>query len=166
MPTYTTTTDVEALLPASLPAAITTAHKNQWVADASKLVDSLVGPRFSLLSSPAGQKFADSPNAPGLIELCARWLGAYFGFLKLREINKADNVPTQGQTYYELAQVNLQMIRDGVADLYSATGAALAAAPGLVSTPEDIDPTFSRGEYTDGVLVSDAGTLDDFSINR
>ena len=162
MPAYASVTDVENLLPSSLPAAITTAHKNQWIADASAMVDGMVGHRFPMLST--SQKFADSPSAPAWIELATRWLAGYFGFLRLREINKSDKTPSQATNYYKLANDSLEKIRDGKIDIYDAAGADLASAETIWSSSEELDPVFSRGEYIDGTLQGDEGTLDDFEI--
>jgi len=163
MASYTSTTNVEALLPSSLPSAIEAADKARWISDASAMVDGLVGPRFPMLSTH--QKFADSPSAPALIELCARWLAAYFGFLQLREINKTDKVPSQATQYRKLAEDYLAQIAAGKASIYSSAGADLGSEELVDSTTVDRDPVFERGEYEDGELVSDeAGSLDDFEL--
>lgn len=164
MSTYTTTARVDELLPGTLPAAITSADKTRWVSDASAIVDGRVGARFPVLGT--GQKFADitdSPATPPQIELCARWLGAYFGFVALREINKG-KAPSQGSGYYKLAVDTLKDIREGKVDVYDATGVDAAGTTVLWSSTEDRDATFSRGVYEGGVLQGDRGTLDDFEL--
>ena len=168
MPTYTTIANVEDLLPDSLPPSITTAMKNQWIADASSIVDGMAGPQFPMLSS--NQKFpdiTDSPATPAWIELCARWLGAHFGFLKLRELNKsgAKGGKSQSQSYYDLAEKALKRIRASDVDVFDANGANLASAEQIYSTTTKRDPAFSRGEYQDGTLVGSSGTLDDFGLS-
>ncbi len=163
MPSYTTTTDVEALLPDTLPTSITAADKTKWVTDASKMVDGMVGTRFPMLST--NQKFADVTDTPAWIELCARWLGAYFGFLKLREINKSAKNPGQGATYWKMAHDALESIRDGKIDIYDSAGADLASSSVAWSSTDGYDAVFSRGAYKDNVLQGDAGTLDDFGLN-
>lgn len=160
---YTTTTLVEALLPDSLPASITAGDKARWISDASAMVDSLVGPRFPMLST--NQKFADTPSAPALIELCARWLAGYFGYAQLREINRT-MAPSMGQAFRDLAEDYLKQIREGTANVYSAAGADMGSTEQIYSTTETRDPVFTRGEYVDGTLVSDdEGTLDDFELD-
>ena len=164
MPTYTTSAKVDELLPSSLPAAIDADDKARWIADASSIVDGRVGRRFAVLSS--GQKFADitdSPATPPQIELCARWLAAYFGFAALRELNKGKG-PSQGSSYYRLAMDTLKEIRAGNVDVFDSDGADAAGSSQLWSSTEDRDATFSRGAYEDGVLQGDAGTLDDFEL--
>lgn len=164
MPTYTTTTNLEIHLPAGLPASITTAMKTQWIADASALVDALVGPRYPMLST--GQKFPNisaSPATPPLIELCARWLAAHYGFLKLGEINRSE--PTMATKYLEMARAQLQEIREGEANIYDSTGADLASAETAWSSTKDRDAVFTVGEYVDGDLQGDEGTLDDFGLS-
>lgn len=165
MPTYTTTSRVDDLLPSSLPATIDSDDKAQWVADASAMVDGMVGPKYPIQSS--GQKFADitdSPATPAWIELCARWLAAYFGYLKLKEINKASKSVGMGATYYKLATEHLKQIREGEIDLYDSAGADLASTETMWSTTQNRDPAFARGRYEDGVLQGDAGSLDDFGL--
>ena len=165
MPTYTTTSNLEDILPASLPATITTALKNQWIADASAMVDGQVGPRFPMLST--NQKFADitdSPATPAWIELCSRWLAAYFAFLKLKEVNKTEKLPSQAKTYFDQANKFLEQIRAGKLDVLDSAGADLAASAQIWSSTESRDASFNRGEYVDGTLEGDAGTLDDFAL--
>lgn len=165
MPTYTTTTQVEAILP-TLPASITSADKARWIADASGMVDEEVGRRYPVQST--GQKFADisdSPATPVGIELCARWYAAYFAFLQLREINKSDELNSRASTYFKLAQNRLKMIRQGEIPLHDSTGAELDSTEQVWSSTEERDATFDRGEYIDGDLQSDeAGSLDDFAL--
>lgn len=162
MPAYTTSTLVEAMLPSSLPASITAAHKARWISDASAMVDGLVGPRYPM--GGTGKKFADAPDTPAWIELCARWLAGYFGFVQLREINKSDKLPSQGQKYFDQATKYLEQIRDGKLDIYDASGAVLASQSDAWSSTETRDKTFSRGERVAGVLQGDPGTLDEFSL--
>ena len=164
MPSYTTTTAIENILPSSLPAAITAADKTAWVEDASAIVDSSVGPKFPMLST--NQKFADSTSSPALIELCTRWLGAYFGFLRLREISTSDSEPKQAGKYYKLAMDTLKAIREGKLDIYDAAGADLASAEQAYITNEGRDPTFNTGVYIDGVIDGDSGSLDDFAYGK
>lgn len=164
MPTYTTATAVEYGLP-SLPASITTAHKTQWITDASALVDAHVGSRFPVLSS--SQKFADitdSPATPPVIEVIARWLAMYFGFVRLKEVNRAGEGTDQAKAYWDKAMAELEKIAGGMVDVLGSDGSSLAVGSLAASTTTDIDPEFSRGRRSDGVLQGDPGTLDDFGL--
>ena len=164
MAAYTTTTLLGYLMPSPLPSDVTAGMQAQWIADASAYVDGMVGKRYPMLGD--GQKFADitdSPATPALIELCARWVAAHYGWLKLGEINRTE--ATNATKYLEMADDKLKAIREGEADIYSAAGADLATAETAYSTTEDRDPTFTRGARVDGELQGDAGTLDDFSLN-
>ena len=127
------------------------------------MVDGMVGPKYPMLGTL--QKFADSPSAPAWIELCARWLAAYFGFVQLREINKTDKLPTQASMYFKMAQAALKDIRKGDIDVFDAAGAEMASSAEAYSTTENRDATFTTGEYVDGDLQGDEGTLDWFSLD-
>jgi len=161
---YTNRTNLQTLLPSVLPADLTTALQDQYISDASAMVDSLVGKRFPMSSN--GQKFNDitaSPATPAVIELCARWIAAHFAWLKLGEINRSE--ATNAATYLAMAKAQLQEIREGAVDVYSSTGANLGTYTTAWSNTEDRDPTFRRGVYEDGELVGEAGTLDDLSYD-
>lgn len=164
MSTYTTRTNLQTLLPSSLPATLTTTLQDQYIADASSMVDALVGKRYPMLST--GQKFANvtaSPATPTLIELCARWIAAHFSWLKLGEINRSE--ATNATKYLEMAQEQLKEIREGRADIYDSTGANLATETTAWSSTETRDATFTRGKMVNGSLEGDAGTLDDLSLD-
>lgn len=164
MPTYTTRTALQTLLPSSLPAALTTTLQDQYIADGSAYVDGMVGKRFPILSS--NQKFADitdSPATPALIELCARWVAAHFAWLKLGEINRSE--PTNASRYLEMADAKLKEIRDGEVEILTSAGANAASRVTSYSTTSTRDATFTRGKYVDGVLEGDAGTLDDLTLD-
>ncbi len=164
MPTYTTRTALQTLLPASLPAALTTTLQDQYIADGSAYVDGSVGKRFPILSTY--QKFADitaSPATPMLIELCARWVAAHFAWLKLGEINRSE--ASNASKYLDMAEAKLKQIRDGDVEIFTSTGVNAASRPTAYSTTQTRDATFTRGKYVDGDLEGDAGTLDDLTLD-
>lgn len=164
MAAYTLVADVLTMLPATLPSGVTLAHQTRWITDASAIVDSLVGQRFPMLSTH--QKFADAPSAPPMIEVCARWMAAYFGFIELREINQSGTLPGQATSYHKMALDALEGIRKGEIDIYSSAGVDLGSTETMWSTTLDRDATFSRGVYVDGVREGDAGSLDDFGFDE
>lgn len=163
MPTYTSRTALQTLLPASLPAALTTTLQDQYIADGSAYVDAMVGKRFPILST--GQKFADataSPATPALIELCARWVAGHFAWLKLGEINRSE--ASNATKYLEMADAKLQQIREGQVEIFDSAGANKASRATAYSTTQTRDLVFTRGKYVDGDLEGDAGNMDDLTI--
>lgn len=164
MPTYTSRTNLQTLLPATLPSALTTTLQDQYIADGSAYVDGMVGKRFPILST--GQKFANltaSPATPALIELCARWVAGHFAWLKLGEINRSE--ASNAIKYLDMADAKLKQIRDGEVEIFDSTGANAASRATAYSTTETRDATFTRGKYVDGDLEGDAGTLDDLTLD-
>lgn len=167
MAAYTSDANLLIELPNSLPSELSSAVRAQYISDASAEVDAWVGIRFGLSYVSGTQKFPDitaSPATPAIIEKQARRLAAALGYRKLGETSRTPTQGTIAEKYEELAWKFLQMIRDGKLDIYDSAGTDLASAnPLLSSTTEDLDQDFSRGDYTDGILVSDdAGTLDMF----
>lgn len=164
MPTYTTLTSVKDELPSSLPASLTDALLTTYITAGSAQVDARVGRAYPFAYNSASQKFpeiTDSVPTPSIIEECARQLAAFRAYVKLKEINKADQVASQGLLLRGMALETLQGIRRGDIDVIL-SGASLATATDLWSSTEDRDITFTRAVYEDGTS-DESGTLDDFA---
>lgn len=91
MPTYTESAKVQNELPDSLPTGFVTANMTDLISIGSELVESLVGPHYAFQYNSNTQKFpnvTDTPATPTIIEICARWLAAAEGYVRLKEVNK------------------------------------------------------------------------------
>ena len=141
MPAYTTKAVLEGLLPSNLPAEITDAVFAEWIADASAEVDAEVGPDFPVQDS--GQKFTDAPGAPSEIERCARWLAGHYGYMRLKELNRSRDVPTNAERYRGWAEAKLRKIRNGEIDLRDSAGEELDTDAPAGMTVEARDQIFT-----------------------
>jgi len=104
MATYTTSVKVLLHLPSSPPSEVTN-NTNNDIADASALVDSRVGPRFSLAYESEAQRFPDitsTPPTPPVIELAARYLAVYLQYIRLKE-TVAEGESSQADKYKKMA---------------------------------------------------------------
>ena len=115
MATYTTSAKVQNELPDSLPTNFVTNNMTEMIADASGLVDAMVGTAYGYNYNSSAQKFpdiTDSPATPAVIELCARWLAAAEGYVRLKELNKFSGKDMETK-FRGQAMDLLAMIRDG-----------------------------------------------------
>lgn len=128
---YTTQAKVEELLPGSISSTLKAAILG-WIADASREVDGEVGPDYPM--GDTGQKFADQPDTPFEVELCARWLAGHYAYIKIKEVSRAAEPFTQGELYRKWAMEKLGKIRKGEIQVFGDEGADLAEdAPAGVS---------------------------------
>lgn len=165
MPTYTNQTKLALELPEAsrIPSELDSDQQDAFIADASELAESLVG--------QAGfNDITDDPATPAIIERIARYLAASECWRFMKQVGRSGN-DTKADDY--LAKVTnkdetglADRVRNGELAIFDANGVAVQTADPAYSTTADIDPTFSRGQYNDGSLVGDAGTLDDFAIDR
>lgn len=154
MAAYTTVDLVKECLPDDVSEIISDGEITTLIGRASAYVDQAVGPAYAYNGS---QKFSDSPNAPPLIDEITRWKAAEWAWVRLKEANQLDH-GTQGGVYRRMAADALEQIRNGDIEL-AASGASLASAAAYITTL-NTDRVFTRGEYTNGVLQGDPGTLD------
>lgn len=157
MAAYTTLALVKDLLPDSYDTtALPDAKITEFIAYASRRTDEGVGSQYPYNGS---QKFSDSPNAPATIEEIATWLAAARCWIRLKEANQFTE-GNQAAEWREMAMADLKAIREG--DIEVSDGGTALGQTSIYIAGEDTDRVFSQGEYIDGELQGNAGTLDDF----
>ncbi len=117
MPIYTTSDNINIHLPTNVQAAIV-AQEAQDISDASDIVDSYVGSRYSLAYKSNAQKFpdiTDSPATPAIIEKCARYLAVATQISRIAELAKQAN--SRSKSFSEKAYKWLEDISDGKTDV-------------------------------------------------
>jgi hypothetical protein len=115
MPTYTTSANVQLELPSTLPTDFVTNNMTTMIADASAIVDAMVGPDYAFSYNSSTEKFpaiGDTPATPSIIEKCARLVAAAEGYVRLKEINKLSGKDMETKLRRQ-AEKKLLAIRDG-----------------------------------------------------
>jgi hypothetical protein len=117
MPTYTTSAKVLTLLPDSPPSGVTT-NTTQDIADASAVIESLVGDQYALSYNTSSQKFpdvGDTPATPAIIELAARYYAAHLQLLRLKMLQTVDEgeEDSLGNAYRRKAEELAEGVRSG-----------------------------------------------------
>ena len=114
MPAYTNSTNVNKHLPSGLPAAVTGQVATD-IADASAMVDALVGSRYPMSYGSSDQRFPEidgTPATPEIIEQAARFLAVSYQFARTKE-HRRDDKSTAEERYAERAEKLLKAIREG-----------------------------------------------------
>lgn len=138
MPTYTTSAKVLVQLPDSPPSSVTD-NLAEDIADASGIVEAMVGPSFSLSYESSSQKFPDitsDPATPAIVALAATYLAASRQFQRLGESVGEGDIP-QSEQLHARAMAILEMIRDGKIDVTLSDGTRLLST-GLDSYEDKI----------------------------
>lgn len=138
MPTYTTSAKVLVQLPSSPPSSVTD-NLAEDIADASGIVEAMVGTSFPLSYEGSSQKFPDitsDPATPAIVALAATYLAASRQFQRLGESVGENGIP-QSEQLHARAMAILDMIREGKIDVTLSDGTRLTVA-GLDSVEDKI----------------------------
>lgn len=155
MPTYTTSAKVQLELPSDLPTNFISTYMTTMIADASDIVETMVGDDYAFSYESSAQKFPDitsDPATPAIIEKCARLIAAAEGYVRLKELNKLSGKDMETKLRRQ-AEKKLLAICDGDY-VISISGANIRSTKIDHVTDNDIYPDDDEG--TDPIFDADS----------